>query len=114
MPHLPIRHDWEALLYRHYQPLRNGDVFEKKSPDIFEKVRRFRFNLVAGTRDKGYPLHMSWMGTAPKLRYTVIGRLAFAIGLGGVGLQASLSRFEQCQAELEITDFFKDGGVLEG
>ena len=36
----------------------NGDVFEKKNPDIFEKVRRFRFNLVAGTRDKGYPLHM--------------------------------------------------------
>ena len=82
-----------------------GDKFKKVDGASYELARNFRFNFMAGIRDRGFAAKVEWLGDSLELRFSAVGRLAYAVGVGASGLEASLARLERNQAVLEIENF---------
>ena len=96
-----------------------GDEFKKADGASYELARNFRFNFMAGIRDRGFAAKVKWLGDKLELRFSAVGRLAFAVGVGATGLEASLARLERNQATRQIVNFrttvarWRDYGVSQ-
>ena len=82
-----------------------GAEFRKRDSEGYERAKNNRFNFMSGVKDRGFPAKLEWLGDRSELQYTVIGRLAFAVGVGAMGLEAALKRFERNSEVLELRDF---------
>ena len=71
----------------------------------FEKTAAKRVNLQAAVRDKTFDLQMQWLGKDPCLKFTAVGRIAFAVGAGAEQLEAVLEKLSMAQEELELDNF---------
>ena len=71
----------------------------------FKKTASRRVNLQAAVRDKTFDLQMQWLGKDPCLKFTAVGRIAYAVGSAAEQLEAVLEKLSMAQEELELDNF---------
>ena len=79
-----------------------GRLIYEADKKEFDRTRRHRVNLISAVHDKTFPLPMSWLGTNPELKYTTLGRIAFALGPRAAQLEMVLTKLVSSAKKLEL------------
>ena len=88
-----------------------GRLIYEADKKEFDRTRRHRVNLISAVHDKTFPLPMSWLGTNPELKYTTLGRIAFALGPRAAQLEMVLTKLtlelpvDEVPVHLVLSDF---------